>query len=324
MPPNTTHTASGDPKQTTLGTVTSNTGTDADTTPSETTSTDQRPEDADQSTSPIKRLRDETYINPDDYPQQDLDRVLSVTVSGEWGHFRRVDGNSVAVTYGLPPRTTAVGLLSAILGLQRNSYYDVFSPENSRVAIEPVTPPRRLSLPELIMKTDDEGIETNPSRGKLKVRVPKPEADRQRRNYEVLVDPAYRIDIAVSTEPVYNALRDAFEQQKAYYTPSLGKSEFIASIDYHGEYTVEPVETRVVETRTAAPIETGDVIPDADARPRTEKVPMHMEQTDGQIHTARRTTEFGHVTYSANGEPLKIPTDNVDAYTVGDRTVTFL
>ena len=62
-------------------------------------------------------------------------RCLSFTVRGDFGHFRRVDGTVVRQTYKLPPRTTVAGLLSAVAGLERDSYYDQFGPDTSAVAI---------------------------------------------------------------------------------------------------------------------------------------------------------------------------------------------
>ena len=49
------------------------------------------------------------------------DRCLSFTVSGPWGHFRRVEGNIVKQTYQVIPRTTVAGLVAAMLGIDRKS-----------------------------------------------------------------------------------------------------------------------------------------------------------------------------------------------------------
>ena len=83
------------------------------------------------------------------------ERCLSLTVSGPWGHFRRVEGNVVKQTYRVIPRTTVAGLLAAVLGISRDEYYDLFGPEQSWIAIEPVEPLRTVNMPMNTLSTAD-------------------------------------------------------------------------------------------------------------------------------------------------------------------------
>ena len=128
------------------------------------------------------------------------ERCLSVTVRGPWGHFRRVEGNVVKQTYRIIPRTTVAGLLAAVLGIDRNSYYDLFGPDSSRIAIEPVSALRTLNMPMNTLSTAAGDLRSINSQGKLALKLPDPTNLRQQHNYEVLVDPAYRIDVALSDE----------------------------------------------------------------------------------------------------------------------------
>jgi CRISPR-associated protein Cas5h len=63
------------------------------------------------------------------------ERAVSFTVRGEWAHFRRVEANRTKMTYRLPPRTTVAGMVAAISGYDRDSYYDLFGSEESAIAI---------------------------------------------------------------------------------------------------------------------------------------------------------------------------------------------
>ena len=41
--------------------------------------------------------------------------TLTFTVTGPWGHFRRIDTTTEKLTYRVIPRTTVAGLIAAIL-----------------------------------------------------------------------------------------------------------------------------------------------------------------------------------------------------------------
>jgi len=257
---------------------------------------------------------------------------LSLTINGPWGHFRRVDGNTVKATYRLPPRTTVAGLLAAIAGYERDGYYDVFDRASSGIAIQPIERggppdvtaaiPRTMNLPENSLTTSNEGMKAVNSRGRVTVRYPDPNADRQRINYEVLVDPAYRIDVWLDDETAYGCLRELLADGRSEYVPSLGLSEFLASVTYHGEYEPEPLTHRdCVPVESALP-EPDGLVPSRDNPHGTERSPGDMTRTCGPGEfTGRRTTEFLRWAYSRDGSPLDV--SDADAYRVDGRTVVF-
>jgi len=266
----------------------------------------------------------------DDYGD-DVDRCLSLTVAGRWGHFRRVDGNAVKATYRLPPRTTVAGLLAAVAGYDRDGYYDVFDRSRSGIAIQPVASPhgtgagvpRTMNLPENSLTTSSEGMKAVNSRGKVSIRYPDPEADRQRVNYEMLIDPAYRVDLWLADDRAYDRLRDRLERGRSEYVPSLGLSECLATVQFHGEFTPSPVEPDDGSVAVDSALPDPDaLVPAADRPHGTERSPGDMTTTDrpGEF-TGRRTTEFLRWAYSQNGTPLRA--DGVSAHHVDGRTVVF-
>ncbi|HET7323188.1 MAG TPA: type I-B CRISPR-associated protein Cas5b [Halococcus sp.] len=263
-------------------------------------------------------------------------RCLSLTVSGPWGHFRRVDGNTVKATYRIPPRTTVAGLLAAIAGYERDGYYETFDRSRSGIAIQPVVTRtarrgitrdsaiRTMNLPENSLTTSNEGMKTVNSRGKVSIRYPKPDADRQRINYEVLVDPAYRFDVWLADETAYDRLHSRLADGRSEYVPSLGLSEFLASVTFHGEFPFTPAEDRTdepVAIDSALP-DPKEIVPAPDRPHGTERSPGDMTRTvrAGEF-TGRKTTEYLRWAYSRNGDPLHAR--GVEAYEVDGRTVVF-
>lgn len=247
------------------------------------------------------------------------DRCLSVTVRGPWGHFRRVEGNVVKQTYRIMPRTTVAGLLAAVLGIERDGYYELFGPEKSAIAIEPVEELRTVNVPVNALSTADENLQSLNGRGKISVKLPDPTDLRQQHNYEVLVDPAYRIDIALADENRYQSLLTTLEAGKSHYIPSLGLSEYLAELEFHGEFDVEDeLDDEMVEIDSAIPNAIHDVVPQSGTRCEIEESPAFMAADVG----GRTTTAFTKYAYNPDAEPLTVR--DVDASKVDGRTVVFV
>lgn len=245
---------------------------------------------------------------------------LSFTISGPWGHFRRIDGNVVKQTYRVMPRTTVAGLVAAILGIERDGYYDLFAAGESAIAIEPTSELRTINVPMNTLSTADGDIRRVPKRGrKLKVGLPDSTKPRQQHNYEVLVEPSYRIDLWLSDDEVYERLRTMLSEGKSHYTPSLGLSEYLARVQYHGEFDVEDgPRGDVVAIDSAVPEAVDSIVPDVDQTHGVERSPAFMEAHDG----GRRTTGFTAYGYDYEGHSLDVR--DVSPSVVDGRNVLFV
>ncbi|WP_435362335.1 type I-B CRISPR-associated protein Cas5b [Haloarchaeobius sp. DFWS5] len=246
-------------------------------------------------------------------------RCLSVTVHGPWGHFRRIEGNIVKQTYRIIPRTTAAGLLAAVLGIGRDDYYDLFTPETSAVAIEPVAPLRTVNMPMNTLSTAKEAMRSLNSRGKISVSLPNPTKLRQQHNYEVLVDPAYRLDVWLGDEERFRELESMLSDGRSHYVPSLGLSEHLAELEYHGVFEVEEGPTDgTVSVDSAVPNAIDDVVPSADTRCQVEESPAFMAADS----SGRTTTGFTSYAYNPDGGTVRV--QNPKTALVDGRTVMFV
>lgn len=247
------------------------------------------------------------------------DRCLSFEVRGPWGHFRRVEGNIVKQTYRIIPRTTVAGLIAAMLGIERDGYYDLFGPDVSAIAIQPVEELRTVNMPMNTLSTASGDLTSLNPRGKISVKLPNPTKLRQQHNYEVLVDPAYRIDVALADDKRYEHLKETLEAGKSHYVPSLGLSEYLAKIEYHGEFEIESgPSTGVVAVDSAVPDAIDDVVLDPETRCQVEESPAFMTADEG----GRTTTAYTTYTYNPDAEPLQVK--DVETSRVDDRTVVFV
>lgn len=249
-------------------------------------------------------------------------RALSLTIRADWGHFRRVDRTVTKQTYRIPPRTTIAGILAAMCGVPRDGYYEVFTRNTSAIALQPLSDYRTLTIPSLGLGTNpDETMSSAGGTGRKSVKVQYPDStdNRQIHSYEVLVNPAYRIDVAVEDPEFYATLKTHLEAGTSYYPPSMGLSEYLASIEYHGEFEPARVDTTgAVFVESVVPDLVDDVVPAPASTHRVERLPGVMEAHDG----GRRTTEFIDYAFAESGE-LTINTNTGTPVTLDDRTVLF-
>jgi CRISPR-associated protein Cas5h len=248
-------------------------------------------------------------------------RCLSFEIRGPFAHFRRVEGNVVKQTYRLMPRTTLAGMIAAMLGLPRDSYYQLFGPETSSVAIQPLGGLRTMNLPELTLTTtnnnDTMGLESHGSRSTVKITIPRPEAARQQHNYEVLVDPEYRVDIWLADEEHYAMLRKYLRDGYSHYTPSLGLSEHLAEVEFIGEYQPTGVSSDVVNVDSAVPSAIDNIVAEPGIQWSVERSPAFMEARD----RGRVTTGFQSYAFRPDGGKLTVR--DVEPAHLDGRTVLF-
>lgn len=254
------------------------------------------------------------------------DRCLSFTVRSTWGHFKRVGRSVTKQTYRIPPRTTVAGMLAAIVGAERDSYYDVFGVDNAAIAITPLSDIRTVNIPTVGVGTDP-GQDVTTTVGnyysEYNVTYQDTTKDRQLHAYEVLADPAYRIDVALEDETFYDDLRNHLESGTAVYPPSLGKSEYLAVIeDVESGRSPSRVDTDdLVDIDSVVPGSLSDAIPQGGVTYGTERSPAVMERADG----GRRTTRFDDYVYTQQADdPVRIRGDaDPVPVSLGSRTVVF-
>lgn len=250
------------------------------------------------------------------------DRCLSLTIRADWGHFRRIDRTVTKQTYRLPPRTTIAGMLAAMVGSRRDSYYETFGSDVSAVAVEPLGTIRTVTEPMLGLSTNpDEHFESAGGTGQktVQVRYPDSTLNRQLHSYELLVDPAYRIDVAVEDRAFYRALANRLDTGTTHYPLSMGLSEYLAWVEFHGEYTVDICDDEIVEVDSAVPVGAGSVVPREGVQTRVERMPSFMEADEH----GRRTTGFSDYTFTTSEDGLEIRSDEIVPARVGDRAVVF-
>lgn len=241
---------------------------------------------------------------------------LSFTVQGSWAHFRRLDSTTEKLTYRVIPRTTIAGLIAAVLGKPRDSYYDTFAPNASAISVTPQSSLETMPVPMLTLPTEEGDIQTADGvKGKTAVPPEVTEAERKRRTFEYVVDPSYRIDVVLDDTETFDELAEMLQNGRSTYTPYLGKSECLASIDAVEQQLVEDAPSdRAVDS----------TVPEEHVVPAPGQ-PLQMERTPAYMAASgdgRHTTGFISYAYAPGEESIAV--SDAPTATVGERTVCFI
>lgn len=153
-----------------------------------------------------------------------ISRLLVFDLEGPMAHFRKYYTNSSALSYVFPPRTAIEGMLAAILGLDRDSYYDLFSVRHCHIAVSVKEPVRSIykTVNYLYVKTKND---LNGSNGHTQV----PMEIIMPKNSNNL---SYRIYFWHEDEELLNKLCDKIINHLAVFPLYFGSAEFLCRIAY--------------------------------------------------------------------------------------------
>lgn len=151
--------------------------------------------------------------------------IISFDISGKFAHFRKFYANNTALSYFIPPRTTIMGMLAALLGKEKNSYYESMSSDKLRIGIRVLCPLKksfhRLNLLKILSTGDFRGRQGRVQTPFEIVSGIKPGAD----------DVRYRIYISYfeNGKSIFEELKAAFQKQNFKYNLTFGTANFSAS-----------------------------------------------------------------------------------------------
>ncbi len=240
-------------------------------------------------------------------------KVITFDLVGPFAHFRPFYTNTNSLTYGFPPRTTISGIIAGLLGMERDSYYRVLSPEVSRISVRVISPVRKLMQKVNYINTKDE-----------KWKFMKPHESTQV-PIEILL-PArgdvlrYRIFFHHSDEDFMRRLMDALNRGGKYHI-YLGITEFLA-------WTENPkmLEGKMERTREIHSVIPGEYIKLVDfSRSRMliiDRMPIHF-QMDGAFRRLAKGYGVGDYAFDPRGEPI-ILKEEVEALKVGESNILWM
>lgn len=183
---------------------------------------------------------------------------ISFQLKGRTGHFLKAEGGANALSYPYPPRTVILGLLGAVLGLEKDEPQIKLEP--ALIAISgklPVTFWHRIKLrkedpeylPLTIKKTQKPSSKGKDSKATLILQ-------------EWLFEPEYTVWVSIP-EPYYSKLSKRLEHRRWHFQPCMGLSEMIADINYNGIAETVSLDKDTHNINTVFPDNCGELDYDA-------------------------------------------------------------
>jgi len=217
------------------------------------------------------------------------------------------------------------GCWQEIVGAEQDSYYDVFGADDAAIAITPVTELRTVNIPTVGVGTDPgQDVTTNVGNyySDYNLTYQNTTEDRQLHAYEVLADPRTASTSLWKTRSSTRSFVH-LESGTSVYPPSLGKSEYLATITdvEAGRTPTRITDEEIVDVDSVVPGSLADAIPQSGVTYGVERSPAVMEQAG----SGRRTTRFDDYVYTQqpeNAVRVRADTDAVPV-SVGSRTVVF-
>ncbi|MFY9385717.1 MAG: CRISPR-associated protein Cas5 [Dethiobacteria bacterium] len=167
----------------------------------------------------------------------EIEAVAVFDLTGPVAHFRKYYTNSSSLTYGFPPRTVLMGIIAAILGMERDSYYGTLDRGRYGVAVK--VPGRRLMQTVNYTRTKKEDLGVIRRCGlvpgtQIPLELLLPEVAHPRLRFRVFFSHPDRELLTETTRRL--------RERRSHYPLYLGLTECPAMFEFHGLF--EPGEYR--------------------------------------------------------------------------------
>jgi CRISPR-associated protein Cas5h len=237
--------------------------------------------------------------------------TLSFEWSGKYGHFLRAEATVNALSYPMPPRTAVLGLLGAILGLEKDALAVELA--DARVAVTGALPRRfwhrvklrkdpPTALPWEVKRTQRGTKESAPEKATLL-------------NQEWLLDPRYQIHMAWPEQPArFAELVERIRARRWHFTPCMGLSELLCEVAFLASGAARQLPPGQYRVQGLCPANTSRLIAE-------ETLGVHLLRMPRQVSPAR---VFQHAPYYVEyrGQPFQVETSA--AWQIGDWIGCFL
>lgn len=184
--------------------------------------------------------------------------IISFRYYGKYGHFRKPYSNVSSLSYPFPPRTAIAGLLGAILGVPKEEVTTKFDDNNLNVAVlidGAITTTTHVTN---LRQDGSGGIDYLIKRPKKNWKPAKlkniPEWNKATQiPMELLRNPSFILYVNLKYD--MEELISRIKNERYYYTPSIGLSEFFARLEYISYGLAMPLSPGDYDISTVIPKE---------------------------------------------------------------------
>lgn len=221
-----------------------------------------------------------------------MDKVIVFDIWGDLGHFKKPYTTTSPLSFAFPPRTTIAGMISAIIGLDKNEYADRFTKLISNIGIRIINPVKKIGISQNLIDTKKAKLFSK-IRQRTQIRI------------EYIKDPKYRIYFQHQDTTLFERFNTLLKNHESVYTVSLGLSELLANFQYVGQFDLEAIANKApVEIQTVALEQKVEIEEFEEGKEYfSAHIPLEMNRE-------RIVSQFGTVLYERNGNPILVKTRN--------------
>lgn len=162
-------------------------------------------------------------------------KAFQIMVSGNWGHFKKPETNNNPLTHDLITKTALIGLIGAVLGIERNEMKAKFPElsENLLYSVQLLNHVKKVSW----------GFTSRTAVNPTNSGSPK--------YFEFLKNPKYRITLALQNDgslKEFDGFLNAVKKGESVYTPVLGWHNCPANLLFENEGNISDVKIDDFET----------------------------------------------------------------------------
>ncbi len=220
-------------------------------------------------------------------------KILVFDIWGDYGHFRKYFTTSSPLTFSFPPKTAIYGIVSAIVGYDKDSYLSYFQNKYCKIAIGIEKPIKKTRIPINYIDTK-KAIDMSKIKSRTQV------------NLEFIKDCKYRVYFYHEDKKLYDELKKFLRNKKSVYNISLGLSELLANYNFVGEIEGELINNdKFIDIDTIIPFEESI---DIDFEGNRQ---YFRDTVYNEMNEKREITEYINVLYEKNGSPIRC---NIPSY----------
>jgi CRISPR-associated protein Cas5h len=168
------------------------------------------------------------------------DQLLVFDIISEYGHFRKFNTTTSPLTYSIPTRPAIVGILGAIVGIEREiaagkfregiiPVAELFAKDKAAIAVQLLNPVNKVNVAFNLLDTEKAASSFFNIKQRTQI------------EFELLKEPSFRIFVNLKDEQLLADLVDRLKENRTHFTPYLGLSQYTVIVLFRGVSTLKPL-----------------------------------------------------------------------------------
>lgn len=226
--------------------------------------------------------------------------LIVFDIFADFAHFKRPYTTTSPVTFPIPSKPTLYGMISAIIGLDKDHYLEQFYNCGAKAAIRIKKPIHKIYIAENLINTK-EGIAKIKNRTQVKI--------------EFLKNVAYRIYVLHPREDISSRLLQNLKAHKSHYTFSMGLSECIGNFEFVGQYQTisknHHNSSDYIDIHSVIPTASFISHDDTVVKFEPEKEIFRVSLT-AEMNPQREIQQMTDIVFERNGKPIRVKVNSYE------------